>query len=115
VLAWLERGLTHIMYATRHRTRLAARARPPSPLPGVNTFFGRAAALISATNNVANIAKVRQGRAHGLIEGPAQPAANALPAHRQRQARSKQAQASLAHNALLATRCPGLAPCLSRS
>lgn len=33
-----------------------ATARPPSA--GVNTFFGRAAALISATNNVANIAKV---------------------------------------------------------
>jgi hypothetical protein len=26
---------------------------------GINTFFGRAAALISATNNVANIAKAR--------------------------------------------------------
>lgn len=28
------------------------------PCPGINTFFGRAAALISSTNNVANIQKI---------------------------------------------------------
>ena len=40
-------------------THTHTRARPGRPPPaGINTFFGRAAALISATNNVANIAKV---------------------------------------------------------
>lgn len=33
------------------------------PSAGVNTFFGRAAALIGATNNVANIQKVGEQHA----------------------------------------------------
>jgi len=43
-----------------HSTSLVPCAEPTlRPMhPGINTFFGRAAALISATNNVANITKV---------------------------------------------------------
>jgi hypothetical protein len=42
-------------------------------LPGVNTFFGRAAALICSTNNVANIQKVSLHSKHGACIQPVTP------------------------------------------